>query len=303
MKPKYFLYLVFLAAIWGLSFSFIKIATPEFGSFALAFMRIILAALFLIFVSILMGQGKVLLKIMLQKDKRWHWLISGLVGQLFPFILYAKAELTISASTASILNATTPIWAAVVAFFWLNKKFSLIQVLGIVISFIGVSILVSNTSLNASIDYNQSSLMGSGAILLATFFYGYGSNYLKRYLNDIPPLQVATASTIYAAIAGLPLALYFWPSTPISTQAWSATLLLGILCTGFAFIIFFELISKVDATSAVSVTFLIPIFGVFWGVSYLNESLTTTMLVSMTVILIGVIMSNLPPKKHSRKAI
>ncbi|MGH1427496.1 MAG: DMT family transporter [Arenicella sp.] len=297
MKPKYFLYLVFLAAIWGLSFSFIKIATPEFGSFALAFMRIILAALFLIIVSILMGQGRILLKIILQKDKRWHWLISGLVGQLFPFILYAKAELTISASAASILNATTPIWAAIVAFFWLKKKFSIIQITGIVISFVGVSILVSSSSLHTNSDFAKSNLLGSAAILLATFFYGYGSNYLKKYLNDIAPLQVATASTIYAAIAGLPLAIYFWPDTSISSEAWNATLLLGLLCTGFAFIIFFELISKVDATSAVSVTFLIPVFGVFWGVSYLNESLTTTMLVSMIVILVGVIMSNLPQKK------
>ncbi len=298
MKPKYFLYLIVLAAIWGLSFSFIKIASPEFGSFALAFMRIALAAIFLLVVSAAIGQGKTLFLLMIKPGLRWHFLVSGLLGQLFPFILYAKAELTISASTAAILNATTPIWAAIIAYFWLKKHFSLIQILGIIISFIGVSILVSDSS--SPTDTTNDGLIGAAAILLATFFYGYGSNYLKKYLNDIHPLQVATASTVYAAIAGLPLALYFWPAEAISTQAWNATLLLGLLCTGFAFIIFFELISKVDATSAVSVTFLIPIFGVFWGVSYLNETLSMTMIASMIIILIGVIMSNmrLPLRKN-----
>ncbi len=254
-------------------------------------MRIILAAIFLLIVSAVMGQSKALISLMIKPGLRWHFLVSGLLGQLFPFILYAKAELTISASSAAILNATTPIWAAIVAYFWLKKHFSLIQLLGIIISFIGVSILVSDSG--NSTDTSIDGLLGAAAILLATFFYGYGSNYLKKYLNDIPPLQVATASTVYAAIAGLPLALYFWPESPISAQAWNATLLLGLLCTGFAFIIFFELISKVDATSAVSVTFLIPIFGVFWGVSYLDETLSMTMIVSMIIILIGVIMSNL----------
>ena len=296
MKAKYFLYLIVLAAVWGLSFSFIKIASPEFGSFALAFMRIVLAALFLLFVIFITRQSRSLFKLIFKPGLRWHLLASGLLGQLFPFILFAKAELTISANAASILNATTPIWSAIVAFFWLKKHFSLIQLCGIIISFFGVSILVSypgETSGNNSVN----SLVGPIAILLATFFYGFGSNYLKKYLNDIPPLQVATASTFYAAIAGLPLALYFWPENSISVSAWNATLLLGILCTGFAFIIFFELISKVDATSAVSVTFLIPIFGVFWGSSYLGESLSSTMIISMIIILIGVVMSNLPNKK------
>jgi len=260
--------LIVLAAIWGLSFSFIKIASPEFGSFALAFMRIILAAIFLLLVIVLSGQTNALLKLICKPGLRWHLFISGLLGQLLPFILFAKAELTISASTASILNASTPIWSAIVAYFWLKTRFSWLQLLGIILSFVGVSVLVGHTS--TSNNNLHENLLGSAAILLATFCYGYGSNYLKKYLNQTPPLQVATASTLYAAIAGLPLAVYTWPTTEISTQAWHATLLLGILCTGFAFIIFFELIAKVDATSAVSVTFLIPIFGVLWGTSYLG---------------------------------
>ena len=282
-----------LAAIWGLSFSFIKIASPEFGAFALAFVRIVLAAIFLLLVIMFLGQTNALAKLLFMPGLRWYLFISGLLGQLLPFILFAKAELTISASTASILSATTPIWSAIIAYFWLKIRLSLLQLLGIILSFIGVSILVAHTNYTNSIDHNlNAGLLGSIAILLATFCYAYGSNYLKKYLNQTPPLQVATASTIYAAIAGLPLAVYTWPATEISSQAWQATLLLGILCTGFAFIIFFELIANVDATSAVSVTFLIPIFGVLWGINYLGEQVNITMIAAMLVILIGVVMSN-----------
>jgi len=169
--------------------------------------------------------------------------------------------------------------------------------MGIILSFIGVSILVGYTSV--SDNNSNASILGSGAILLATFCYAYGSNYLKKYLNQTPPLQVATASTIYAAFTGLPLAIYTWPTTEISVQAWHATLLLGFLCTGLAFILFFELIAKFDATSAVSVTFLIPIFGVLWGINYLDEQITITTIIAMLVILAGVVMSNFPQRKLS----
>lgn len=286
-----------LAAIWGLSFSFIKIASPEFGSFALAFMRIILAAIFLFAVIVISGQTNTLIALLFKSELRWHLFISGLLGQLLPFILFAKAELTISASSASILNATTPIWSVIVAYVWLKTHVSLLKLLGIILSFIGVSILVGYTSV--SDNNSNASILGSGAILLATFCYAYGSNYLKKYLNQTPPLQVATASTIYAAFTGLPLAIYTWPTTEISVQAWHATLLLGFLCTGLAFILFFELIAKVDATSAVSVTFLIPIFGVLWGINYLDEQITITTIIAMLVILAGVVMSNFPQRKLS----
>ena len=286
-----------LAAIWGLSFSFIKIASPEFGSFALAFMRIILAAIFLFAVIVISGQTNTLIALLFKSELRWHLFISGLLGQLLPFILFAKAELTISASSASILNATTPIWSVIVAYVWLKTHVSLFKLLGIILSFIGVSILVGYTSV--SDNNSNASILGSGAILLATFCYAYGSNYLKKYLDQTPPLQVATASTIYAAFTGLPLAIYTWPTTEISVQAWHATLLLGFLCTGLAFILFFELIAKFDATSAVSVTFLIPIFGVLWGINYLDEQINITTIIAMLVILAGVVMSNFPQRKLS----
>ena len=265
---EYFLMIFLLAAIWGLSFSFIKISAADFGSFALAFIRIFFAAIFIAVVILLMGEIKKQWQYLTQPTLIKHFFLSGLFGQLIPFALYAKAELSISASMASILNATTPIWSVIIATLWLKNRFTIIQVMGISLSFLGVVILVISSNTNSEFTF-QSSLFGMLAIIIATFCYGLGSNYIKHFMNDIPSLHLACGSTIYACISGLPLAILFWPETTISTEAWKAAALLGFLCSGAAFVIFFKLISKYDATSAVSVTFLIPVFGVLSGITLL----------------------------------
>ena len=125
------------------------------------------------------------------------------------------------------------------------------------------------------------------AVLLATLSYGYSANYTKHYLSDVPSAVVAAGSQLFATIALLPLALFTWPSTPISVMAWYAALALGVFCTGVAYFIFFKLIKEKGANYAVSVTFLIPIFGVMWGVIFLNEKVTLTMVIACLIILVG----------------
>ena len=304
MTLKYLCYLLLLAIIWGSSFSFIKVATHDFGSIPLAVIRIFLAAIFLIMVTLLIGREKTCFKLLISKQHRIHLLFSGLLGQLLPFILYAQAEQTISASIASILNATTPFWTAIIAYVWLKKQASFMQIFGMLLGFIGVAILITtpveslNSSNIISLHYSRvDQILGAMLTLFATLCYGYGANYLQTFLHKPHPLDVATNSTIYATIIGIPFAIFFWPESAISRESWQSALLLGVVCTGLAFILFFNIISHMGANFAVSVTFLIPIFGVLWGVVYLNETINTIMIVSMIIILIGVVLSNFKQKE------
>jgi len=296
---EYFLMIFLLAAIWGLSFSYIKIATVDFGAFPLAFIRIFFASIFLLIVIIAIGEIKQHCHYLINPKYVHHFFLSGLFGQLIPFMLFAKAELSISASMASILNATTPIWSVVIATIWLKTKFTGIQLMGISLSFIGVVILVTHANDDTNIRFDAS-LMGAFAIILATLCYAIGSNYIKHYMSSIPSLHLACGSTVYACLSGLPLALFYWPEHEISAGAWKAASILGFLCSGAAFVIFFKLISKYDATSAVSVTFLIPMFGVLSGIALLKEEISILMIVSLAIILSGIVLSNIKFKNQTK---
>jgi len=271
MNLKYSIYLIVLAAIWGLSFTFVKIATFDFGPFPLGMLRIAIAAVLLIIFCCITGKLKSTIALLLDKKNALHLIIIGVLGQLIPFTLYVVAEQSISASNASILNATTPIWTAIIAVLWLKKSFNLTQLLGIILGFIGVFVLVNDGQTQST----NIAYFSVFAILLATFCYAL----------DVAPIEMATVSTIYAALLGLPLAIIYWPTSPISPEAWKAAIMLGVLCTGIASIIFFILIANIEGTMASSVTFLIPVFGVFWGMTLLDEQLTLHMVIAIAVII------------------
>ena len=127
-----------------------------------------------------------------------------------------------------------------------------------------------------------------GAALMATLLYGYAVNYSKQRLAGVPPFVVAFGSQFFATIVLLPFALFCWPSGAISASAWYAVLGLGVVCTGFAYILYFRLIENVGSAFAASVTFLIPIFGVVWGAVFLQEEVTRTMMIGCLVVLLGI---------------
>ena len=293
MSLNHFYLLVILAAIWGSSFTFIKLTINDFGAIPLMSARIGIAALFLIAVSIVRKRNHILsISYLIQNKLLWGFAVSGIVGQTIPFALIAFAQHEVSAGNASIINATTPFWSAIIAFVWFKKQLTFWQMLGMAIGFLGVFYLLNPLTSHPESTTNQSTFLYSLIILVATFAYGYAANYLKRYLNDLHSLDVATGSTVAAALTSIPLALWFWPNDPISTDAWLSMLMLGMLCTGVAYLLFFYLISKVDATSAVSVTFLVPVFGVLWGWLFLDEKINITTLVAISMIMVGIVLSN-----------
>ena len=269
--------LLLLAAIWGASFLFMRIATPEFGALTLAFLRVGGAALFLLpILWIRQGEGGLL--------KRPLALIAcGFMNSALPFALYAFASLHIQAGLSSILNATTPMWGALVAWLWLDQKLTRWRFLGLLLGFAGVSWLaIAKTGLSLN-----SSLWAVLGCLLATLNYAIGAVATKKWLKDVTPLAVAAGNQVGATICLLPFGLWAWPAALPSTTAWLNLALLAVVCTGVAYIFYFRLMARVGPTQAVTVTFLIPVFAVLWGALFLGEALTLPMLVGGALILSG----------------
>lgn len=287
---------VLLAAIWGASFLFTRLGAAEFGVLPTAGMRVGVAAAFLLPLLVARGQLHVL---------RAHWkkiFFLGMLNSGIPFALYAFALLSISTGLSSLLNATVPLFGALVAWLWLKDRPHGTKVLGLLIGFIGVAMLAWG---KASFKPNASGLVTGWAVLAclgACLCYGLSASFTKRYLSGQPSLVIATGSQVGATL-GLALpTLWFWPSQTPSATAWLALLAVGVLCTGVAYVLFFRLIDKVGAAGSLTVTFLIPVFAVVYGVIFLGESVTTWMLVCGAIILCGTALSMGLFKLHSTKA-
>ncbi len=269
--------LLLLASLWGASFLFMRVAGPEFGPIALSFLRAAIAA-FLLLPFLLLGSGAVELKT--------HWKRLALVGVLnsaIPFCLLALATVSLSGGFAAILNATAPLWAAVIAWIWLADKMDGSRIVGLMIGFAGVVILVANkTGLNAA-GVPMAILAG----ISAAFFYGIGANLTKKYLQGISTLAVATGSMLAAATVLLPGAVLFWPGETVSLRAWVAVIVMGIASTGIAYVLYFRLIVNAGPAKAITVTYLIPGFAVIWGAIFINEKVTTNMVIGGAIILTG----------------
>jgi drug/metabolite transporter (DMT)-like permease len=269
--------LVALAALWGASFLFMRMGAAEFGPVALSAVRVVGASLFLLPLLCLRRQASAL---------RRHWkplLVLGLFNSALPFLCFSFAALSITAGLSAIFNASSPLWGALFAWWWLQDRPTPTRTLGLAIGFAGVLWLA----------WDKASFKpgGSGwavvACLAATVCYGLSAAFAKRRLNGVPPLAVAAGSQLAAAVCLVPFALVWWPATSPTATAWSAAGLLAIACTGIAYLLYFRLIANVGPARAIAVTFLIPVFAAVWGWLLLDESLTPTMMAGCVVVLLG----------------
>ena len=185
--------------------------------------------------------------------------------------------------------------AAIFAYVWLKDKLSLSASFGLFIGFIGVYLLVSeNLHFSATLTgqlVEKNVLLPTLAAMLAALCYGISANYTKKHLSTIKPLALAAGSQIAATAMLLPLSLFFMPQTLPSAKAIWSVLLIGIICTGVAYILFFRLIAQLGPAKAISVTYLIPAFGILWGALFLGETISSIMLIGSGVILLGVALS------------
>lgn len=270
-----------LAAIWGSSFLFMRLAVHDFGPIALTEMRVGISAVFLLIVSALMRRLSPFLQ-------NWRIIsVGGLISIAFPFLLYSYASQTLTAGFMAIVNALAPLFAAIIARIWLGEKLTRLRILGLFIGFGGIAILVSDS---LSLDI-QGQGLAITALICAPLCYGIAASYMTKYYKGLDPIACATGSVTASAVFLLPFTLFSWPSEPISGVAWSSAFLIAILCTGIAYLIFYRLIDNVGPSKTITVTFLVPPFGVFWGVLILDESLTLPIILGAATVLCGTLLA------------
>lgn len=296
---------ILLGATWGSSFLFTRLAVVDFGALPSAGMRVAIGAGVLLLILGARGQLPVL---------GAHWrktFFVGLLNSAIPFACFAWALLTITTGLSSIMNATVPLFGAVVAWVWLNDRPGGSRALGLAIGFVGVSMLAwdksglgaliggkaieGGTSIGAAVGEGGPDMSHQGpqilSLLLACLCYGIAASFTKLHLTQVPPIVTAAGSQCGATLALLVPMVWLWPAKNPSATAWVAIAISGVICTGLAYILYFRLIRRVGPARAMTVTFLIPVFAVLLGVIFLNEAVTLWMLVCGLVIVCGTALS------------
>lgn len=275
---------VLLSALWGASFLFMRLGGSEFGPLPLAGLRVGMAALFLLPILLWFGHWPAL---------RLHWrpiLVFGIINSAIPFALFAWAVLHLATGLTSILNATVPLFGALVAWLWLGDRIARLRWVGLALGFIGVALLAWRAPVGPGLATAHAG-WAIAACLAASTCYAIAASFAKRHLAGIAPLATATGSQIGAALGlALPTAL-LWPAQTPGPRAWLAVVAIAVLCTGIAFILYFRLIAHAGPSRALAVTFLAPVFALAYGALFLHEAVTPWMLGCGLVILCGTMLS------------
>jgi drug/metabolite transporter (DMT)-like permease len=281
LKTSDLIELIALAAIWGASFLFMRLGAGEFGPVAMSMLRVAGATLFLLPLLAWQRQAHVL---------RAHWrplAVVGVINSVLPFVLFSVAALALNAGLSSIFNATAPLWGALIGALWLKERLLPSRLVGMAVGFAGVLFLAWDKASFKPGEQGVSAGLAILACLGATLCYGFGANYTRRKLQGVPPLAVAAGSQLAATVVLALPGAWTWPARMPSATAWAAVIGLALLATGVAYLLYFRLIAHVGPARAISVTFLIPLFGVFWGALFLGEAVTPAMLLGCAVILAG----------------
>lgn len=269
--------LLLLSAIWGASFIFFRIIAPVLGAIWTAQGRVLIAGLALLLVA-LVTRSK------LEWRRYGAWIAGiGILNSGLPFALIAFAELRLTASMAAILNATSPLWGALVGAVFFREVFSLYKGVGLALGIAGVTILVGWTPLEPGLITTLSVL----AMLTATLCYGISSNLTKANLQGAPLIGTVVGSQLASSLALLPLMPFDPPRAMPNLTVLLCLLALALVCTAVAYLLYYRLILELGATRALTVTFLAPIFGTIWGALFLGEDVTLTKVLACVVILCG----------------
>ena len=267
-----------LAAIWGASFMFQRVAAPEFGALPLGEIRLVLGALALL---------PFLWRDRLQFPAAlWpRLLVIGAINSAVPFVLFAWAAQHAPAGIVAISNSMAVLFTALVGYLIYGERIGGRHTLALFAGFAGVLVLASAKTAGASVGW------AVVAGTFAAFLYGVGVNLIRHHLAGLPPVALAAATLSCAALVLLPVSLWYWPVQPVSTKSWLAAIVLGVACSGIAYALYYRLIQRIGAGRAVTVTYLVPLFAVAWAWALLGETPTLPMLAAGALILGSVALS------------
>ena len=266
-----------LAIIWSLSFVFLRVLVPVLGPMWTAELRVLIAGAALVawFAAT-----------HLDADVRRHWrayLFIGVLNCALPFVLFAYAALHLPASYLVILNAAAPMFAALVAAVWLGDRLTALKVAGLALGAAGVTMV----SRAGPVTPDATFALAVTASLGAALCYALAGVWIKRHGAHLKPVAIAGWSQLFASLVLLPVAA----ATPIPGALTALvvidTLALALICSGIAYLLYYRLIADVGPTRAMTVTFLMPAFGMTWGVLFLDERVTPAMIAGAAMIVAG----------------
>jgi drug/metabolite transporter (DMT)-like permease len=264
-----------LAAIWGASFLFNRITAPVLGPVLTAELRTLIAGIALAAYFAVSGFDP--------QWRRWRrqYVIVGIFSSAVPFLLWAYAALSLTAGLLSVLNATSPMWGALCSALLLRERLNARRTMGLIIGVLGVA-LVTRPAGGSQFHYPAIS-----AALVAAFCYGLIATYIKRWASDVPSRGMAVGTQTAAGVLLIPF-IPLWPPAAAPTPLVAASMLaLGLVCGAIAYLLYFRLIADIGATGALTVTYLIPVFGVLWGALFLGETISAPMLAGGALVILG----------------
>lgn len=287
MTFRNFMWLLLLAVLWGPSFLFIKVAVQEIPPITLANLRVGIAALILY--VILRAKGR---KLPRSREMWRHFITAGFFANALPFALFSWGEIYVDSALASILNGTTPLFTIIFAHFFIPEdRINPPKLLGTLIGFVGLVLLVGPSFLQGA----ESTFWGLLAIIGAAVCYGISIVYIKIHMATLPPFVAPTGQLLTATLILLPLSIFIENPFVMPLPSWQATsslLALAVFGTAIAFIVYYHIVDSSSATHLSMITYLVPIFGIFLGVVFLNEKIGWTAYIGCLFILMGVMVAN-----------
>jgi drug/metabolite transporter (DMT)-like permease len=289
MKTRYMAQLLLLSAVWGVSFLMIRIADIVFPPVWVGLLRCIAGALLLWAVLIFGGH-----KLPPRRLMPWLLLVA-LTNNAIPFSFFAWGEKVVPSSTAAVINSTTPIWTLLLSLAVTRTRASLNTVLGVLLGFAGVALVVNfHEPAQAAAGEHGNMLWGAAVIAVGALGYAVATVVAKTKLQGLDPIGLATTQLSLAAVMLAPAAFLGPHPADIQLPSVLAVLVLGFAGSGIAYLLYYNLLAHISATQVIAVTYLMPLWGMFWG-ALAHEEITPLAYIGAAVVVSGLILMNRPP--------
>ena len=291
MRPADIIRLLLLALCWSSAFIFMRVAVPYLGPITLALTRTLVGGAFLALWLHHSGQALAW---------RAHWRfysVIGLTTSALPFCLHAYAAQFLPASFSVLINATSPFFAALFVWLLVGERLGARALAGMAIGVAGVAFLTRSERLVPS----SVELLAVASALGACASYGLAGALVRRARNSASPYAIATGSQLTATLMLLtvqPLSLPVAMPTPVAALC---ALLIGLIGSGFSYVLYFRLVSDIGPTRALTVTFIMPVFGLLGGAVFLGEIIDAHMIVGAVMIIIGTALVLMKPAGGVKK--